>query len=317
MSTMIKRRTTLLSLALLWGTSSVVTVACGSDGEGDGDGPGGFGGAAGSPARPGSGGKAEGGEPPESSGGGGGTLYCGDGQVGGAEECEPPGQGRCGIDCILRDPVCGNKVREEDEECDPPNGETCSKDCDVIVIECGNSVVQAQEECDPPDDKSCNDNCYRIECGDFEVEGKEECDPPNGLSCDDKCRAIEPECGDKAIQPGEQCDPPNGRNCSDECRLTGVVNLCPEVIIFAAPNESTIGSDVPISIDADIVDPDGDEVFISWRVTSGTISDPDAAEVNYFCTEPGPQTVEITVRDSDPACAVSWNIVPFCHPAEE
>jgi hypothetical protein len=318
------RKVTFLSVAVVALTGAVWAPACGSNGDGDNlGGEGGLGGAhAGGrrdsvPSRPaGSGGTAEGGaggEPDNEPI----TLYCGDGHVGGAEECEPPGKGSCGIDCLWREPVCGNDVREDGEECDPPNGETCNESCERLEIECGNSVVQNGEECDPPDGKLCNDNCYAIECGDFLREGREECDPPNGIACDDKCHNIEPTCGDEVVQIGEQCDPSNGRSCGEDCRLTTVLNHCPTVVLIGGPTSMTIGSPYPISIEALVEDADGDETFVSWRVTSGTISDPSATQITYVCTEEGAQTLEATVRDSDPACAVATQLVPVCYPAEE
>jgi hypothetical protein len=257
------------------------------------------------PGRPkGSGGKSSGGEGGETGSGGATTLYCGDQKVSDSEECEPPGVGSCGIDCLWLPAICGNEVREEGEECDPPNGETCSDECKSLRIECGNAVVQAEEECDPPNNKTCSDNCTRIVCGDFKREGTEECDPPNGRSCDTKCRNIRAVCGDTIVQPGEECDPPNGKSCGKEVFMVG------------APAESAIGSDIPISINVEVNDPDGDEVFFSWRVTSGEISDTESLDVIYSCTEVGAQTIEIQVRDSAPACVVAQTLVPYCYEAE-
>lgn len=176
---------------------------------------------------------------------------------------------------------------------------------------CGNGIKQASEECDPPDDETCDENCYWIECGDFEVQGEEECDPPSGLTCDEQCKAIPAECGDTIVQPSEQCDPPNGKSCGEDCQLTSVVNFCPSVYVFGSPSVATVGGD-PITVDAVASDSDGDPLTYSWQATSGALSSATAPSILVTCTEPGPITIQVRVRDSDPNCDVTGLVIPNC-----
>lgn len=295
---------------------------CGSgdqaDGTPDGGGEGGLGGEGGDRGNESLGGAGTGGRKSqaggESSADGGssaGGVLCGNEIIEAPEECDPPNGDTCTQECHLPKPVCGNKVREIGEACDPPNGETCDAECQIIPIACGNGIKQASEECDPPDDKTCDDNCYWIECGDFEVQGEEECDPPSGLTCDEQCKAIPAECGDTIVQPSEQCDPPNGKSCGEDCQLTSVVNFCPSVYVFGSPSVATVGGD-PIAIDALASDSDGDPLTYFWQATSGALSSVTAPSILVTCTEPGPMTIQVRVRDSDPNCDVTGIVIPNC-----
>jgi hypothetical protein len=53
--------------------------------------------------------------------------------------------------------VCGDGIVGGDEDCDPPDGVTCNAFCQFIV--CGNGVVDGIEQCDPPNGYDCSNTC--------------------------------------------------------------------------------------------------------------------------------------------------------------
>jgi cysteine-rich repeat protein len=178
---------------------------------------------------------------------------CGDGEVSGPEQCEPPGTPGCSATCRFRslsvpdagtspdsataEPppawgVCGDGEVEAREECDDGNRDSedgCSSDC--RSEQCGNGRVDPGETCDRSD-ATCID-CQTVVgslpgCGNGETEGDEECDDANRFSgdgCSARCRGEW--CGnlqlDRGVRDGqvigEECDPPAAGYCDDECRL--------------------------------------------------------------------------------------------------
>lgn len=175
---------------------------------------------------------------------------CGDQQVGGNEECDPPGSRRdcqgddvCQFGCRCGN-TCGDFVVSSSEVCDPPgarstcgDGFSCNATCTGCEALCGDDVLSGAELCDPPGSttncptgESCAQDCSHcgIVCGDGQLGGIELCDPPGtqaqcsaGFICRGDCAGCDPEpvfdgCGDGIRTGTEDCDPP------------GAVDVCPE-----------------------------------------------------------------------------------------
>jgi hypothetical protein len=148
---------------------------------------------------------------------------CGDGTVGGQEECEsasdcPLGQACDTATCDCVSLPCGNGVLDPGEGCDPPGShdgcgqyEVCNATCGCVPSPyCGNNWVDPGEDCEF---LYCDaDNC----------ETSYGCTEPewcNVITC--QCEAV-PKCGDGVINLGEQCDGDDepcddGMFCSNDC----------------------------------------------------------------------------------------------------
>jgi len=159
-------------------------------------------------------------------------LVCGDGTVGGSEECDDGNtadEDGCSSICQIEE--CGDSVTQGGlgEECDDGNTTSedgCSSTCQIE--DCGDGVTQGGlgEECDDSNTTSedgCSSTCQIEECGDGVTQGGlgEECDDgnlTNGDGCSDAC-LIEL-CGNGVVDPGEECDDGNfidGDGCSSVC----------------------------------------------------------------------------------------------------
>ena len=189
---------------------------------------------------------------------------CGNGQVDGDEDCDPPGSTcrggcnpvtqtcvdfKCGVDCTCPAPACGDQFVDAGEECDPPastcgDGRTCNASCACEQV-CGNGNVEPGEDCEPPntpngctDGRSCDATCQCVQqCGNGSVEGTEDCEPPNdlggcagGLSCNATCECVQV-CGNDHREPGEECDPSpdsprGGCGPGSECVACECVSTC-------------------------------------------------------------------------------------------
>jgi fibro-slime domain-containing protein len=122
---------------------------------------------------------------------------------------------------------CGDGVLGGIEQCDPPNvGRGCSADC----------RVEPGYVCNPPPtpaNPSAPATCHKTVCGDGTREGAEACDDHNlvdGDGCSSGC-TLEPDCstgtclskcGDGLKLPPEACDDGNtadGDGCSHDCQL--------------------------------------------------------------------------------------------------
>jgi hypothetical protein len=69
--------------------------------------------------------------------------------------------GDCGNYTLDITPViCGDGILGGNEQCDPPDGVTCNAFCQFIV--CGNGVVDGVEQCDPPNGYDCSNACTFI-----------------------------------------------------------------------------------------------------------------------------------------------------------
>jgi cysteine-rich repeat protein len=185
----------------------------------------------------------------------GGDLYCGDGIVSGAEECdEGPrnlatvdpvlGYGHCLASCQWGD-RCGDGLVNGSEECDEGANDgsymTCNRDC-TLAPRCGDGVIQTEygEECEPkgPDDRDCV-SCHKTAgCGDGKIQPPERCDDGAVFNdghyggCAPSC-ILAPHCGDGVKNGPEECDDGvldgSYGGCTAECRLgphcgDGVVN---------------------------------------------------------------------------------------------
>jgi cysteine-rich repeat protein len=131
-------------------------------------------------------------------------AVCGDGMLGGAEECDDgAGNGDdklCKADCT--DQVCGDGKLGPGEACDDGNAvdaDACSNAC--VPAACGDMVVQAPEVCDDANVDSTDEcvNCNAAACGDTFVQvGVEGCDDGNvidGDGCSAVCAIEPPKCG--------------------------------------------------------------------------------------------------------------------------
>jgi MYXO-CTERM domain-containing protein len=128
------------------------------------------------------------------------VACCGDGDVGGAEDCDDMGESA-----------------------------TCNADCTSVT--CGDEIVNttAGEECDEggAESLSCDDDCTLPMCGDgtLNTTAGEDCDDGGeSAACDSDCTAAE--CGDGLLNAtaGEQCEDgnrENGDGCSSDCQLEG------------------------------------------------------------------------------------------------
>ncbi len=143
---------------------------------------------------------------------------CGDGIVGGQEQCDDgnalSGDG-CSDECRLES--CGDGFVDPNEACDdganedPDDG--CTSACQLPA--CGDGLVQPSlgETCDlgaaNADTGACTSSCAAAVCGDgLVLAGQEECDDGNAIAedgCTVDCKL--PSCGDGLVQPGELCDP--------------------------------------------------------------------------------------------------------------
>jgi hypothetical protein len=140
---------------------------------------------------------------------------CGDGMVGGDEECDKGEKnsnvGHCKLDCTAN--VCGDGFQGPREACDQPedtSGEFCTADCTLPT--CNNGVLDPREPCDPSQDRGPSD-CTRIctvnTCGDGYALGDEGCDEGMNNANEGACKLdCSPNvCGDGFRHEGvEQCE---------------------------------------------------------------------------------------------------------------
>ncbi len=154
-------------------------------------------------------------------------AVCGDGEVGGDEDCDAGGEDsdECDADCTFQE--CGDSYVNEaaGESCDD-GGPTASCDDDCSPVECGdgNANDAAGEQCDvgTEDTAECNAaSCTTASCGDSyinEAAGESCDDGGESETCDADCSAAE--CGDDYTNAlaGEECD-------TQEPLMNGACNL--------------------------------------------------------------------------------------------
>jgi fibro-slime domain-containing protein len=158
---------------------------------------------------------------------------CDDGNTHGGDGCSADCRVEKDFDCPLPGKPCvylvkcGDGVLGGIEQCDPPTvGAGCSATC----------KLDPGYVCDPPPavpDPSKPSTCHRTVCGDGKKEGTEACDDGNtvdGDGCSGGC-SLEPDCssgtcasacGDAVKLAPEACDDGNtkdGDGCSHDCQL--------------------------------------------------------------------------------------------------
>jgi cysteine-rich repeat protein len=172
-----------------------------------------------------------------------GAGVCGDGCLGGREECDDGTENSdvdpdaCRTDCRIA--RCGDGAVDTGEECDdgPRNSDympdACRSDCAAPV--CGDGVIDVGqgEQCDLGPSNSdapgsaCTTHCIAPRCGNGTLEGGETCDDGNRVETDSCTNACVPNvCGDGLVNrtrigllllPIEACDDGNNDD-GDECR---------------------------------------------------------------------------------------------------
>ncbi|HRI09002.1 MAG TPA: DUF4215 domain-containing protein, partial [Nannocystaceae bacterium] len=164
-------------------------------------------------------------------------LVCGDGEVGGDEECDDgnaDNTDECLDTCVAAS--CGDaNVQAGVEECDDGGrSATCDDDCTAVVCGDGVTNVSAGEACDDGNTDAgdgCSPACALESCGDGEVAGAEECDDGNMVNtddCTDMC--IKAACGDGYVwADNETCDDKGeSATCDADCTAVacgdGVMN---------------------------------------------------------------------------------------------
>jgi cysteine-rich repeat protein len=163
--------------------------------------------------------------------------YCGDGQIGGLEECDAGSTSSATCRASTSEKPCtlvrcGDAVVDTGEACDDGNtnpADGCTNDCKVVSI-CGNGTAEGNEECDDGNNVSgdgCSSACKSeaTVCGDGQLDSDEQCDDGNttaGDGCDAACLLEGGACGNGTRDLGEQCDDGNtmsGDGCSAACEL--------------------------------------------------------------------------------------------------
>lgn len=154
----------------------------------------------------------------------GAPNVCGDGTVGGGEECDDAGESAtCNADCTFA--VCGDGQTNFTalEECDDA-GESDLCDADCTIAECGDGTtnVSALEECDDGGESAtCNADCTVATCGDgiLNTSAGEACDDGNADESDGCLSTCElDDDGDGSGNGSDNC--PNDPN-ADQADLDG------------------------------------------------------------------------------------------------
>jgi len=95
-------------------------------------------------------------------------------------------------------------------------------------------------------------------------------------------------------------------------RVNGKLNICPALTkVVVAPLQTSLGKS--ISVYAEALDPEGDDIDYSWSADSGTFQNPSAPDTVYTCEEPGEHQVTISVSDDGAKhCLDSWTVEVTC-----
>ena len=95
-------------------------------------------------------------------------------------------------------------------------------------------------------------------------------------------------------------------------RVNGKLNICPALTkVVVAPLQTSLGKS--ISVYAEALDPEGDDIDYSWSADSGTFQNPSAPDTVYTCEEPGEHQVTISVSDDGSKhCLDSWSVEVTC-----
>jgi cysteine-rich repeat protein len=169
---------------------------------------------------------------------------CGDGEVGGTEDCDDAGESpTCDADCTTA--TCGDGLLNTaaGEACDDASeSPTCDADCTAAA--CGDGLLNtaAGEACDDAvESPTCDADCTAAACGDGQVNAAagEACDDGGeSVTCDTDCTAAM--CGDEVVNAmaGETCDD-GGRSAS--CNLDCTVASCGDGYVNATAGEECDG----------------------------------------------------------------------------
>lgn len=185
--------------------------------------------------------------------------------------------------------VCGDGVVGGDEECDDGNSvatDACLPDCSSAT--CGDLVVQlGVEECDDGDQDNtdnCTNACQFAICGDGIVGPGEGCDDGDDIDtnqCSNDC--IVGTCGDGDIQPGEECD--EGIETA-ECNIDCTQSMCGDGVPNSKAGEECDDGGESVTCNADCsVAACGDGKL---NISSGEACDDggESATCNIDCSEP-------------------------------
>jgi virginiamycin B lyase len=179
------------------------------------------------------------------------NAVCGDGVVGGGEECDDGNADDCDgctTGCRLVT-GCGDGVVCGAEACDDGNGDDCDGCSAACVVEtglrCGDGVLNATcgEECDPPEPGLCSPQCAVVTgCGNGVVDPGEACDDGDADDCNGcttQCTTVTG-CGDGVVCGAETCDDGNAASC-DGCSATCEAEagwVCGDGLVNAACGEA-------------------------------------------------------------------------------
>jgi hypothetical protein len=127
-------------------------------------------------------------------------------------------------------------------------------------------------------------------------------------------------CGgdaDFSVEVGVSTDVMVFLNCKLPNRLGGVrvngkFNICAELAkVVVSPLQTSVGND--ISLSAQGVDAEQDDIAYLWTASSGSIADPAAQETTFTCTEAGESNIMIAVSDDGfEYCMAAWSIPVTC-----
>ena len=94
--------------------------------------------------------------------------------------------------------------------------------------------------------------------------------------------------------------------------LKGTINVCAQVTaVSAAP---PVGATIAVTATAADVDSGPGPITYKWTTSSGTLSDPTAANPTLTCTQAGTVNLTLTVSDGDMACGDSFAVMLDCPP---
>jgi hypothetical protein len=83
-------------------------------------------------------------------------------------------------------------------------------------------------------------------------------------------------------------------------KIQGTINICPTIdSLSATPAEVAVGSTIALSAAAHDTDGVPSPIAYAWTVTSGSVTNPTAANATFNCTGPGDVTVTLAVTDGD------------------
>jgi cysteine-rich repeat protein len=189
----------------------------------------------------------------------GAPVICGDGQVGGAEDCDfaAPGAATCTPRCTFN--ICGDGFVLEDEACDDGDDDSddgCDADPDggsCTFASCGDGRTSHGEACDfsnstDPAADRCRSDCTEQQRNDGIVDPDEACDDGNDVDTDGCIATVLARCGDGVVRTTgtgiEACEPTvagvSDANCNADCTAP----RCGDRILNVDAGEQCEGNDL-------------------------------------------------------------------------